>query len=442
MSALKIGIARRDITPAPGTLLFGYSEPRGGEVEDALAATALALQSGATTAVLVSLDVAMIDETELRAIREAVHQKTGIDPSHVTVCATHTHSAPVTMDVWGWGKRNQEYLVQMRGALVEAVAEALGKLENARVGIGVGTTQTGVNRREVALDGSSFLGFNLWDTRDDKLTVMRFEGANGPLASLVHLSAHPTSRGTQPGISRDWPGVMLDRVEQVTGAPVLFINGSFGDVAPRTIVGGPGGDGAPAAREVGLLAANDALQVWRAIKEWRDAEVEVLCGEFDLPYAPLESREVAQAYLDAHPDDENARGVPGAEWNYYNAVLKAHDAAPRSARRFEQTLTCIGPLVVVPFAGEVFTDIALRLHHFSPFPYTLVAGTSNGSHGYYPTREARGRGGYEVWVARCYNARLLADNIDDVLVAENVNLLHTLNAMRGTDGEYIAVPNG
>jgi len=39
------------------------------------------------------------------------------------------------------------------------------------------------------------------------------------------------------------------------------------------------------------------------------------------------------------------------------------------------------------------------------------------------TREARARGGYEVWVMRAFSAYLLAENLDDVLVMENIQLL-------------------
>ena len=84
-------------------------------------------------------------------------------------------------------------------------------------------------------------------------------------------------------------------------------------------------------------------------------------------------------------------------------------------------------LAIVPFAGEIFSEIALRIKHHSPFQYTLCAGTSNGSHGYYVTRDARARGGYEAWVARAYGAYILADDIDDFLVRENVRLLEKLN---------------
>lgn len=430
-SILQAGIARREITPALGTPLFGYpSERIGNEVADALNATVLFLQSGECRACLISLDLCLIDESDVAALRHAIAQSCDVEAENITLIATHTHSGPTTVECWGWGDKNDEYWTKARGRIVEAVVEAQGALAPVRVGLGVTSTETGVNRREVNIEGNVGLGFYEWGARDDKLTVLRFETENGPLASLVHLSAHPTSRGGEPSISRDWPGVMMDRVETITGAPVLFINGSFGDVAPRTNKGGTVGDGAIAATEVGLRAASDALLAWRGIKEFRSLDLQTFTSTLALPHAPLPGLAEARQQAAEFADGETLRGARHAEWRYWNAVLQAHDSPPESSRDWQQTLTRIGPIVLVPFAGEIFSEIALRLQKASPFAYTLCAGTSNGSHGYYVTREARARGGYEPWVAKAYGAYILADNIDDVLVQENLKLLQEMNTIR------------
>jgi hypothetical protein len=73
--------------------------------------------------------------------------------------------------------------------------------------------------------------------------------------------------------------------------------------------------------------------------------------------------------------------------------------------------------------GEIFSGISLRLRQQSQFQYTLCCSVSNGSLAYLPTREARHRGGYETWVGKAAGPYLLADNIDDALVAENTKLL-------------------
>ncbi len=58
-----------------------------------------------------------------------------------------------------------------------------------------------------------------------------------------------------------------------------------------------------AAREVGLRAANDAIAIWRAIKDWRDVEIEIHTGEFEMPWRRKKLREEAAQYLATHPND-------------------------------------------------------------------------------------------------------------------------------------------
>jgi hypothetical protein len=425
---LRVGIARRDITPPLGTRLFGYpSERIGNQIADGLNVTALSLQGDNCNAVLVSLDWAVIDEDEVVALRrEVVAATDDVSPENITLCASHTHSGPETTLAWGWAKKNTEYLDAVRPRIVEAVLEAHQSAEPAKAGIGTTTTQTGINRREVTLEGNVILGFNPWGPRDNEMTIVRFEGEFKTIATLVHLGVHPTSRGGEPSISRDWPGVMMDRVEAITRAPVLFINGAFGDVAPRTNCRGAVGDGAAAAEEVGLRAASDAINTWYTIKEVRALPLQTHVETIELPHAPLDSLEEAKRQLAERAGQENESGSNGCEWNFWNAVQDAHNKPMQTSRAFQQIITRLGSIAIVPFGGEIFSEIALRLKRASPFAHTLCAGSSNGSHGYYVTRDARARGGYEPWVARAFSPYILDDNIDDVLVQENLRLLKKL----------------
>lgn len=443
--SLRAGVARRDITPKLGTPLFGYPNNRRAEsVDDGLNATALFLQSDGCDACIVSLDWCIIDETEVAKLRAEISKQTNLAPENITFHATHTHSGPMTVSCAGWGQVNSAYLDWARPRIIEAVVEAGSTPVPVRVGMGNIETDIGINRRGVGLDGNVSLGDLPWGPCDKTMTVLRFEQAGSTpdgnnfvaeksegkppttIATIIHVSAHPTSRGDDPAISRDWPGVMMDRVEQLTCAPVVFLNGSFGDVAPYTTIGGVTGDAAKAAREVGLRAAFHAMRVWREIKEFRTLDLQTHNAILPLPLGELPSREEAEKQFAQYAGKKSAPGADGAEWHYWNAVLQALDAPHQTARDWAQTITRLGPIVFVPFAGEIFTEIALRLKHASPFTHTLCLGTSNGAHGYYVTREARARGGYEVWVAKAYNAYALADNLDDFLVQGNLKLLQGL----------------
>jgi neutral ceramidase len=428
---LLAGVGRTDITPALGTALAGYPvQDRVAEaVRDPLHATTLVLERNGVRAALLSLDWILIEQEEVDTIRRLVEEKTGIPGAHITVCAIQSHSAPRTFTAWGWGDKDRAYVAQVMPAIVDSAVQAVAALQPATVGIGTTTSDVGVNRRQIAENHTVRLGVNPWGPYDPTMTVLRFEGSQGPIATLVHYGAHPTVfSGQSRVVSRDWPGVMVDRMEALTGAPTLFINGAVGDVAPRTNVLAAVGDGETAVLEVGLRAASDAMRTYRAIKEFRDLPLAVQTGPLVLPYRPLTSLEEAQRNLSAAEAGKDRWGQGMCDYRHWQAVVDAHARPPETSTTFAQSITQLGPVVFVPFPGEPFSEIVLRLRHVSPFAYTLCASTTNGSYGYFVTRESLHRGGYEVWVGKAYGAYLLSETIDDALIDGNLALLRTLAA--------------
>lgn len=428
-SLLLAGVGRTDITPALGTALAGYPvQDRVAEtIRDPLHATALVLARGDCRVAILSLDWILIEAEEVTAIRNLVHEQTGISPAHVTVAAIQSHSAPRTFSAWGWGDKDRDYVNAVLPRIVEAVVQANANLQPALVGIGTTTSEVGINRRQIRENHTVALGVNPWGPYDPTMTVLRFDGAQGLLATLVHYGAHPTVfHGKSRAVSRDWPGIMIDRLEALTGAPALFINGAVGDVAPRTNFMGAVGDGEIALLEVGTRAATDALRAYRSIKEVRDLELAVVTGDLLLPYRPLASLDEAQQNLAAAAANKEQWGQPMCDYRHWQSVVNAHSAPPVTGTTFPQTITRLGPVALVPFPGEPFTEIVLRLRDYSPFQHTLCASTTNGCLGYFVTRESLHRGGYEVWVGKAYGPYILSETIDDALVEANLSLLRTL----------------
>ena len=242
-SSLQIGFARADITPPLGTHLCGYPVLRPADsILDPLHANVLVMQQNDVEVALISLDWISIEAADLETIRHGVFEATAIAPENVTVCVTHTHSGPTTMTAWGWGDKETAWIGAMLPRIIGAVSAAQEQLQSAVVGIATAHSDVGINRREVMADGQVGFGSNFWGPYDPTMTVVRFQGENEqgeavPLATLVHYGAHPTAMGRLTDISRDWPGVMSDRIEELSGAPVIFINGALGDVAPRGATG-------------------------------------------------------------------------------------------------------------------------------------------------------------------------------------------------------------
>jgi hypothetical protein len=84
----------------------------------------------------------------------------------------------------------------------------------------------------------------------------------------------------------------------------------------------------------------------------------------------------------------------------------------------------VGELALVGFPVEYFTEFGLKIKAASPFPHTFVVELANGWHGYVPTREAFGHGGYETRLA--YTSRLDPD-AGDLMYEAALDLLKQLS---------------
>ncbi len=436
MSALKCGFGREDITPSLGVRLGGYGvkERPAEEILDRLHSTAMVMEQDGLLAAVINLDWICIEEDIVDRIRGMVNHKTGIPGPNVTVCATHSHSVPNTLNFWGWGDRENAYVDSVMPEIVRSVELAMADLSEVEVGFAATESLVGVNRRGIAENGAVNFIAAPDGQFDPTMTVAHFKKKSGEASGIiVHYGAHGTAMGCNRIVSRDWCGVMKDRIEPQFGAPVLFLNGSIGDVGPRTNYRQQGGlsagvgDGVHAVREVGYRAATDAIRALLSIREWRkELELGVLVEDIFIPYAPLTDLAIAEGEKSRWEPRKDEWGTPMCEYMHNCAVIEAHRHPLLKGRSFKQVITRIGPLAIVPMPGEMFSGISLRIRKDSPFQFTLCCSVSNGSLSYLPTREARHRGGYETWVGRAADAYLLADNVDDALVSENLKLLRKL----------------
>ena len=167
---LKIGWAQADITPPKPCLVAGQFYARiSEEVLDPVTGTALALQSGADHAVLVSCDLVGIpDELRDATRRLLADRPDGLDPMKVFFNATHTHTGPdVRIPGWSAGTTAVTIGVEleaMGGAeyqpfAAERIADAVRRAWAARapgaLAFGQGCAVVGRNRRWVDTSGKA-----------------------------------------------------------------------------------------------------------------------------------------------------------------------------------------------------------------------------------------------------------------------------------------------
>lgn len=87
-----------DISPPHAVRLMGYAaraqQPAPTNILQRIHARALALGNGTNTSVLLTVDNCILPGAETLEIRERLARRVHLAPEHVTVCVTHTHSAP------------------------------------------------------------------------------------------------------------------------------------------------------------------------------------------------------------------------------------------------------------------------------------------------------------------------------------------------------------
>jgi len=379
----RAAVAKVDVTPDGPQWLLGYQARQSTGVHDRLHHRVVALDDGKTQVYLVSSEFAVFSPSFFDEFGRELKQRTSIDPRQVWWTVTHTHSAP-ELGPGGIGRlflgeRYQHdydhvYAKLVKDKLIAAIKEARQKLFPARIFIGAGSAEANINRRERKPNGRIVLGKNPEGPVDRMIGLMRIERLDGGLVALIaNYAVHGTVLGGKNLlITGDAPGVVASYVESKLGAPMLFINGAQGNIAPlnsvepdfrhldeyKKLLGDP------------ILAANSALR--KPAKRIR-----------------LETEEVVI---------ETPR-KPGLGWtDDLTDYLKVNGDGTANVRIPVRLLRIDKDTAVWGAPVELFAEVALNMRAKSPFRHTFYFGLTNGCLGYLPTKQAFVEGGYETSV--------------------------------------------
>lgn len=431
-NVFKAGAAKKDITPKIGTLLYGYvPDSVSTSVHDGLELTAVAFSEGNEHAIIISASVGDIQTELAKELKKAAGDAAGIDAEKVIVAATHTHSAPNVSGMEGWGDVDREYVDTIfLPAIKDAAREAYNAVKPAEISVGVVRSEVGINRRRQYENGDIGLGQNPWGCFDPNMTLISIRGKEDKkgIVNIIHYGCHGTSAGNNREITRDWAGVMTDRLQKETGTLTTFINGSQGDVGPRLTNGQTVGD-IHHVEELGGVAATDALRAYKTLGVYKDGALDVICGTVNIPRKPLPPLEVVKANLLRFPEPDKIVNISRLEYAHYKAALDEYEAGCPEYEKtftFKQTVISLGDVVFVPFPFEIFSETSLRLREYSPKKYTLTLSNTDGYEAYLPSEDQLVRGGYEVGCFRFNSAHPLADNADQVIINESLKTLKTL----------------
>jgi hypothetical protein len=288
---LRLGFAKRAITPTLGArpvFMAGFGhDRRASGVHDDLWARAVAASDGTRRVVVVSVDLIGLFLADVEKARGLLRARVG--DAALVVSSTHDHEGPDTMGLWGRSRFSSgvdpAYLDRVRRAVVDAAADALSRLEPARLVLAMTHTPGLIvdSRLPVVID--------------DTLVALQAIGAGGrTLGTVVSWGSHPEALGGRNTlVTADYPHFLTQRLEEELGGTAVFLVGSIGGL--MTPLGlelrSEGGQPVPAdsfelARAVGERAAAAAV---RALHEsGRDSvstTVEYRRARTDLP---LENR--------------------------------------------------------------------------------------------------------------------------------------------------------
>ncbi|HOV61410.1 MAG TPA: neutral/alkaline non-lysosomal ceramidase N-terminal domain-containing protein [Candidatus Hydrogenedentes bacterium] len=233
---LKVGWAVREITPAPGKPMGGYSErpndKKSTGIHDPLFVKAVAVSDGRDTLVIVGADLLQTLPNLVALVEKGLTEKITSPPPPVFYTTSHTHCgpgglAPGLAASISYGKYDPELVNMLASRYVETIVDALGSMESARVAHG-------------SLDGSRFvINRSRHAEVDGHLDFAVFERKSGDRCVMARFSAHPTIYPeAMLDFSAEYPGALQRRVREKTGAECVYLGGAVGSMGPNPPVEG------------------------------------------------------------------------------------------------------------------------------------------------------------------------------------------------------------
>ena len=428
---LYLGVGREIITPKIGTYLGGYGSPgrNAVTVNDDLHVTAFCFRSKQNRAMLVSVEVVMLDEDICLFLREKIEKETGVSKDSIIIHAIHTHSAPVTFTLAGWGKPDGDYIESILvPKMISAAKNAAESEVLVKMAFRQGKSYVGINRREPdPVTNKIMLG--CWDAGcfNPNMSILSFyDEKDKCVANIIHYGCHATASGINLEVSRDWPGVMIDALESHTGGITAFFNGAEGDVGPRLgIWKTVGAKDVKYALEHGEIAARDVLSIYETKCE--PCEVD-LCKTVRRISLPLKRR---MSYDEAKSGVNIRKSGPAfteRQENYHKKILDSYESGEleKEYREIEQIAIRLGDVALFGVPFELFSEMPIRINLASEIPNVLCVALANGYLGYLPTKSEIYKGGYEIDMFTTESDQIYTDDVDFAVVTETLKTLENL----------------
>lgn len=370
----QVGFAKRDITPKAAMPMWGYGDRHNAlstGVLEPLFAKAIVIEAGGERLAIVGTDIGRGPTKSMMAqIRKDVAEKAKVGT--VLIAGSHSHHGPVIelTDKEEMGKGTYDdavaYAKRLPELLTEAIVEAAGALQPAKIGVAKADVKRNRNRHTKQPVRPT----------DPMLAVIRFDSLDGkPLAVLVNFAAHPvTIDSSVLKFSPDYPGYMQAKVEAELGTNCVFMQGASGDLSPDR--------GELDTKGFGEALGDDALKLAKNI-------------ETKVPAKPSLKAKTDTYEFGSRVDFNNRVLVSMFQKAFFPELVNNFVREYGGGIKPECTTVLLnGDLAIVTGSGEFFCNHSNRLKQRAYVPDTLFFGYCNGHEMYFPTIEAASEGGY------------------------------------------------
>jgi len=474
-SKILAGWSEKDITPGIPVFLVGQFHPRISEyVDGPIIATALAIGTETDYVVMVSCDLAVLNEDIRERCRDKIRKKMPyIDTSRVVLNATHTHSAP--------GTEKRRYPPEPKGVmtaseyadfLTEKVSEVVSEAWNNRKESGVswvfGHAVVGHNRRVSYFDDiSKRQGYRkisglvshgksrMYGNTDDPSfshiegyedhgvdMLFTWDADRNPTGVIINLACPSQEDESSNYLTSDFWHDVRTRIRNKCGSNlhVLTQCSSAGDQSPHRLLYGKAEDrmlklrGLTMRQEIGRRVADTVEDVMPLAKKDIRKEVSFrhVVKNIRIRKRPIDDREIEVIRIElselekSQPSDRNeeARKLSGIG-RCLRAIRRYETQKENPFLDEEIHVVRLGDIAFATNRFELYLDYGIRIKARSPFIQTFVVQLAAGgeySATYLPTERAV--------AGRSYGANIFDNEAGpeggQQLVEEILKILHEL----------------
>ena len=383
---IKLGYAETDITPNVPLQLVGFNRADNtskGVLKPLLAQ--VSIWESEERHCLITIDSIGFKKELSDILRIKVGNMLKASCDKVMLCFSHCHSAPDA-------DNSEEYFEMVCRNVLMAVHSAATNTYPVSIGWDNVEVDIGVNRREENINVDKRAGILQacgLEKKDRKLLLIRVTAHCNVLKRDNYL------------ISPDYFGNIREMLQEKYGCPVMVIQGSAGNIAPKYF---DSKETPIDARGPQYIRSNTALEDMAAVVceklSQKIASIELvdtlsvnMYSKEILFSANVPSITVAEEIAE---EAKNNCGIDGTSWLGEISIL--HSVGVHSQEeKIEVQYFTIGKWCICGVPYELMVEFSLESMEKLNNEFFYVNGYTNGCLSYFPTEEEYDRGGYEVY---------------------------------------------